>query len=218
MSTILVVDDLEPNRYVLRVALAASGHQVLEAANGVEAIAAARETLPDLIISDILMPQMDGFALCRECKRDERLARVPFVFYTATYTGARDREFALQLGAARFYVKPVETAEFVEAMHEVLAESAAGGLEPPVPPVPDETTLYRLYNETLIRKLEDKMLELERLNTDLTDAQRQLHLAEHGPVVHRRVGRDLRERRADARAARAARAARGVPSEVLRRE
>lgn len=177
MSTILVVDDLEPNRYVLRVALAASGHQVLEAANGVEALAAARETLPDLVISDILMPQMDGFALCRECKRDERLARVPFVFYTATYTGARDREFALQLGAARFYVKPVETAEFVEAMHEVLAESAAGGLEPPVPPVPDETTLYRLYNETLIRKLEDKMLELERLNTDLTGAQRQLRLA-----------------------------------------
>ena len=177
VSTILVVDDLEPNRYVLRVALAASGHHVLEAANGVEALAHARAALPDLIISDILMPQMDGFALCRECKRDERLARVPFVFYTATYTGARDREFALQLGAARFYVKPVETAEFVEAMHEVLAEYATGGLAPAVPPAPDETTLYRLYNQTLIRKLEDKMLELERLNTELTEAQRQLHLA-----------------------------------------
>jgi PAS domain S-box-containing protein len=177
VSTILVVDDLEPNRYALRVALAASGHHVLEAANGVEALAHARAALPDLIISDILMPQMDGFALCRECKRDERLARVPFVFYTATYTGARDREFAMQLGAARFYVKPVETAEFVEAMHEVLTEYASGAVAPPVPPAPDETTLYRLYNETLIRKLEDKMLELERLNTELTEAQRQLHLA-----------------------------------------
>ena len=177
MSTILVVDDLEPNRYILRVALGASGHRVLEAANGAEALAAARALRPDLIISDILMPQMDGFAFCRECKQDEQLRGVPFVFYTATYTSARDREFALQLGAARFYVKPVETADFVTEMHEVLDEHAAGDLASAPPPADDETTLYRLYNETLIRKLEDKMLDLERLNGELTGAQQQLHLA-----------------------------------------
>ncbi|MGB3062277.1 MAG: response regulator, partial [Anaerolineae bacterium] len=77
MSVILIVDDNEQNRYLLRVLLTASGYAVLAAGNGVEALALARRARPNLIISDILMPQMDGFALCRECKRDEQLRAIP---------------------------------------------------------------------------------------------------------------------------------------------
>ncbi|MCX7591927.1 MAG: PAS domain S-box protein [Kiritimatiellae bacterium] len=171
MSTILIVDDDENGRYLLRTMLTASGHVVLEASNGTEALAAARQSRPDLIISDILMPQMDGFALCRECKRDDLLREVPFVFYTATYTDPRDHALAMQLGAARFIVKPVENEVFIRAVREVLQDHAAGRLELPQRPPPDETVLYRLYNEALIRKLEDKMLELKQANQALSASE-----------------------------------------------
>ena len=61
-----------------------------------------------MIITDILMPVMDGFTLCREWKKDNRLKRIPLVFYTATYTDPKDREFAMNLGAESFIVKPVD--------------------------------------------------------------------------------------------------------------
>lgn len=167
MSNILIVDDKEENRYLLHTILTAAGHATREAANGAEALESARREPPDLIISDILMPQMDGFALCRECKRDETLRGIPFVFYTATYTDPRDRDLGLQLGAARFLVKPMEAEEFSAIIAEVLKEHTQEKSSTPPPPAEDETTIYRLYNEALVRKLEDKMLALEETNRAL---------------------------------------------------
>jgi len=86
MSRILVVDDDATQRAILRHWLEQRGYQVIEAENGVEALRVARETPPVLVISDILMPEMDGFALCRAWQQDERLSTIPFVFYSATYT------------------------------------------------------------------------------------------------------------------------------------
>ena len=120
--TILIVDDNEPNLYQLQVLLGASGYQVVTAVNGAEALTAARQNPPDLIISDILMPVMDGFTLCDEWKKDERLRQIPFVFYTATYTDERDREFALGLGAEQFLVKPEEPEVFIRTIREVAAQ------------------------------------------------------------------------------------------------
>ncbi len=171
MSAILIVDDYEPNRYLLRTLLAASGYDVLEAANGAEALELAHRTRPDLIIADILMPQMDGFALCRECKRDTELRDIPFVFYTATYTDPRDEALAMQLGAARFIVKPMENDAFIAILREVLQAHRAGQLAAPQPPLEEETVFYRLYNEALIRKLEDKMLDLQQVNRSLAESE-----------------------------------------------
>jgi PAS domain S-box-containing protein/putative nucleotidyltransferase with HDIG domain len=182
MSTILVVDDYEENRYLLRAMLTASGDEVLEAANGSEALELAHRTRPDLIISDILMPQMDGFALCRECKRDEQLRDIPFVFYTATYTDPRDQALALQLGAARFIVKPIENQELIAILREVLQAHSPGQVAGPPPPLEEETAFYRLYNQALIRKLEDKMLDLEQLSRRLAESdERFRRLAENAP-------------------------------------
>ncbi len=84
---VLIVDDSKDNLYLLETMLHAEGYDVVPAVNGVEALKKLRADKFDLIISDILMPQMDGFRLCRECKSDASLAPIPFVFYTATYVG-----------------------------------------------------------------------------------------------------------------------------------
>ncbi|MEW6719815.1 MAG: response regulator [Thermodesulfobacteriota bacterium] len=160
MKTILIVDDNPQNRYMLRTLLAGSGYQVTEAANGAEALERARRERPDAIVSDILMPVMDGFDLCRRCRRDERLKDVPFLFYTATYTDPKDEEFALGLGADRFIVKPQEPEAILGVIEEVLAGGRTERREADAPQM-DETVFFKVYNEALVRKLEEKMAQLE---------------------------------------------------------
>jgi len=163
MTRLLIVDDKQENLYMLQVLLAANGFQVEQASNGAEALERARRAPPDLIVSDILMPVMDGFALCRAWKEDGRLKDIPFVFYTATYTDAKDEDFALSLGAERFIVKPVEPDKFLALLLETIETHKAGQLAAPSQPA-EEAVYYREYNATLIRKLEDKMLQLAAAN------------------------------------------------------
>ncbi len=164
MKKVLIVDDNEQHMLLLQAMLAGHDYDVLTAANGVEALKQAGRVPPDIIISDILMPVMDGFALCRKWKTDERLQHIPFVFYTASYTDPRDEELALSLGAARFIVKPQKPAAFIALLQQVLEERETRRPEAGGQAAPEETFYYRLYSETLIRKLEDKMLEMEQLN------------------------------------------------------
>ena len=161
MKNILIVDDNPQNLYLLQTLLSGHGYRVTAAANGAEALEKARSERPDMIISDILMPVMDGFQLCREWKRDDRLKDVPFVFYTATYTDPKDEEFALGLGAERFIVKPQEQEVFLGMLKEVFPAHKAGRLAAPCEPQRDEAVYFREYNEALIRKLEDKMVQVE---------------------------------------------------------
>ena len=167
MTQVLIVDDQEQNLYLLQVLLGTYGYAVRSARNGIEALEMARREAPDLIITDILMPGMDGFSLCRAWMADEHLRRVPLVFYTATYTDAQDEAFALSLGAARFIVKPAEPDAFVEAVRQVLANHAAQRLAPDEEPRPTDEPFYQQYNHALIRKLEAKMVQLEEANRAL---------------------------------------------------
>jgi PAS domain S-box-containing protein len=175
---ILIVDDREDNLYLLRALLEGHGYEVVSAANGVEALEVARRRPPDLIISDILMPVMDGFALCRVWKQDEQLKAIPFVFYTATYTDEQDREFALSLGAELFVVKPAEPDALMGVVREAIklvghppAQQLPTGPRPEStgpPEAPEgERDYLQHYNATLVRKLESKMEQLERANAEL---------------------------------------------------
>jgi signal transduction histidine kinase len=164
MNKILIVDDQQQNLYLLRALLGGHGYQVREATNGAVALELARADPPEIIISDILMPVMDGFSLCHEWKRDQLLKDIPFVFYTATYTDPKDEALGLSLGATRFIVKPVETQEFISILEQVIAEVESGVLAVPSESLPEGMTYYRMYNEALIRKLESKMLELEKIS------------------------------------------------------
>lgn len=87
---ILIVDDNEDSRLILKKTLESVGHTVEEATNGEEALEMANESSPDMIISDVLMPVMDGFRFCKEVKEEGKLKNIPFVFHTATYTDSGD--------------------------------------------------------------------------------------------------------------------------------
>jgi len=171
MTKILIVDDNEEALYMLRFLLQKNGYQVDTATNGQEALEKARAERPDMIISDILMPVMDGFTLCRQWKGDDRLKEIPFVFYTATYTDPQDEELTLSLGAERFIVKPVEPDVFLGMLREVIEECKASGLVTPRQPVEEEAVLFKEYSEALIRKLEDKMVQVEEANQCLLALQ-----------------------------------------------
>ena len=123
---ILIVDDVEMNLDLLEARLVGSGYEVKSAANGVEAMAILNTDSVDMIISDILMPKMDGYQFCRECQQSDTLRKIPFIFYTATYTSEKDKEFALSLGADRFLVKPAESKPFLAMIESILEEDKNG--------------------------------------------------------------------------------------------
>jgi signal transduction histidine kinase/DNA-binding NarL/FixJ family response regulator len=169
----IIVDDNDTNLYLLEALLKANGYMVCKAQNGAEALEYALKSAPDLIISDILMPVMDGFSLCQTWKANPALRKIPFVFYTATYTDPQDEKFALSLGADLFIVKPTEPDAFLSEISSVLLSSQTGGLQPARKPQLEETGILRQYNSALIRKLEDKLGELGKANRSLS-AQKNL--------------------------------------------
>lgn len=168
MTKVLVVEDNEQNMYLLKIVLEGHGYEISAARNGQEALEIARKDKPDVIISDILMPVMDGFALCRQWKKDKQLKHIPFIFYTATYTDAKDEEFALSLGAERFVRKPTAPNQFIAILKEIIQNQEQGKLKATQQPVAEEKVYFKEYNQALVRKLEDKTLELEQANKGLS--------------------------------------------------
>jgi two-component sensor histidine kinase/FixJ family two-component response regulator len=161
MAKILIADDIPANLYLLDSILKAYGFDVIAVKNGVEALAAAQAKPPELIISDIMMPVMDGFELCRRLKADASLNHIPVIFYTSTYTETKDEQFAMNLGAERFVIKPQKPDELVRIVREILNGSAKEAPPAPKRPLGDEMEILREYNEVLFHKLEKKVMQLE---------------------------------------------------------
>ncbi|HPK50032.1 MAG TPA: response regulator, partial [Opitutaceae bacterium] len=159
----LIVDDKEENTYLLDMILRSAGFETLSARNGVEGLERLAQQQVDLIISDVLMPRMDGFQFCREVHQSPQWQRIPFVFYTGSYTEKADMELAHQLGATRYLIKPLDPDVLAATFRELVDPMA----QPPpasLPPVPDENTYLKSYNERLVHKLEEKVEELEKLS------------------------------------------------------
>lgn len=161
MKKALIVDDIKENLYLLESLLKAYGYKTVVANNGAEALGLALNDPPDIVISDILMPVMDGYKLCREWKKEGVLKNIPFVFYTATYTHPKDEEFALNLGAEKFIIKPQEPDVFMGLIEQVLSEFGKGKILTAPSVESSEIELLKEYNETLIRKMEDRMQKSE---------------------------------------------------------
>src|SRR5882724_5294147 len=131
---LVIVDDIATNRKLLRVTLEAEGHTTLEAADGVEALQILACETVDAVISDILMPNMDGFRLCHEIRKSGRLHALPFIIYTSTYTSPGDMKLAQTVGADKYLTKPAPTSDVLKALREVMDKKAAR----PVPSAPVE--------------------------------------------------------------------------------
>ncbi len=164
MTRVLLVDDHEDNLLYLATLLVARGCEVEAARHGAEALTLARQTPPDLVVSDLLMPVMDGYTLLRHWKADARLSGVPFIVYTATYTDPEDERLALDLGADAFILKPAEPEPFWERLEEVLERAARGELAAPRRPAIAAEEAHEQYDRALVRKLEARTGQLERLN------------------------------------------------------
>jgi len=159
MPRALIVDDIDDNLYFLRVLLTANGYEVEAAHNGSEALALAHKVKPDLIITDLLMPVMDGFTLCQTCRTTPEFAEIPIIVYTATYTDPEDEDLALNQGADLFLIKPMEPELLINTVNDLMRRYAAG-LQSRRPLLDWEEGLSRQYNSVLVRKLEDKLEEL----------------------------------------------------------
>jgi two-component system response regulator AtoC len=159
--TILVVDDMKESREFLEFAFRGAGFDVLSASNGEEALETLHSHPVDLVISDILMPVMDGFQLCINVKQDEDLKNIPFVFLTATYKDPQDESFALRLGARRFIRKPIAAGELIDIVRALVSQNQDTDVSRGLQIKKHGTFELKLYNERLVRKLEKKMGELE---------------------------------------------------------
>ena len=167
---LLIVDDISINRRLLRAQLELSGHVVFDAGNGLEALQFLESEPVDGVISDILMPEMDGFRLCLELRKDPRHAAIPFLLYTSTYNSPSDRRLAEKVGADGYLLKPSPVDEIIAA----LAVAATKKRLPTEGLLPDDNEVLKQYNEALVRKLEDKNTELTQAIEHLNDLNEHL--------------------------------------------
>lgn len=162
MANILIVEDELMSRSMLEQTLLQAGHNVACAVDGATALAIAHQQPPDLIITDVMMPVMDGFELCRQCKADQTLKQVPIILYSSDYVEQQEQKLGLELGACRYLVKPSPPQSLLAEVSDVLAEQQRLILLETGQQLDEEMKLLRNYNEVLFNKLEAKMQELQQ--------------------------------------------------------
>jgi CheY-like chemotaxis protein len=157
VGPILVVEDVPNILELLAVTLQFKGYPVITAGNGQEALEQIARKPPMMVITDILMPKMDGFSLAYRLRCDPLTNQIPIIFLSATYVTPEDKAFALALGAVRFLEKPVDTEEFLLTVAEVLIQDT-----PTLPPLLAEREFYRGYRTRLEVKLRHKNTQILR--------------------------------------------------------
>ncbi len=167
---ILNADDNPENCYFIEALFSGHGHEVISVRNGQEALEAARAGRFDVVVSDLLMPRMDGFQLIRELRADRHLSDMPIVIYTATYTDAKDEALVYDLGADRFLIKPADGEELLKIVEEAVRQRENGASPgAAVRRQKDEVSALKEHNNRLILKLEKKMNDLEEANKALKE-------------------------------------------------
>lgn len=162
MARILVVDDRPENRSLMSTILGYQQHDVLEAEDGAAALRIVQEKQPDLIISDILMPSMDGFEFVRRLRAQPSAADVPVIFSSAHYLTAEAKALAATCGVWHILPKPIEPEDLIRLTEEVLA--AGRGAPPPALPLPNPHGTGS-FSEAHLRLLTDQLAEHNRALT-----------------------------------------------------
>jgi diguanylate cyclase (GGDEF)-like protein/PAS domain S-box-containing protein len=157
MRKILVIDDDPLTRHILQDILVPGDYTVGVAEDGEEGLEKLKTGRYDLVITDVLMPGMDGFRLLREIRKDDALKYIPVIFYTGTYLDREDESLARGLGVSRYLIKPLAPGEIVKAVRDVLRDE-----DEKKPASMEEPVFLKLYNERLVNKLKSTLVESER--------------------------------------------------------
>src|SRR5690348_2044551 len=177
---ILIVDDVSINLNLLCAQMEQEGHTVVQAHDGVEALQILGHLAVDVVISDILMPRMDGYRLCHQIRKSTRFNALPIIIYTSTYTSPSDEKLAFDVGADKYLKRPVSRQTLAAAVVEVVAKT-----RPPVELRAEglgEVEVLNEYSERLVAKLEEKNIALEQANAELVATRSRLqHLLQHSP-------------------------------------
>ena len=154
---LLVVEDIPDILKLLDATLKFKGYRVLTARNGEEALEVIQKERPLMIITDILMPKMDGFSLVHTLRIHSETRSIPVIFLSATYVAPEDKAFALNIGATRFIEKPIDLELFMKTISELLLQGAPASQEPLTEP-----DFYIGYRKRLKTKLNQKMTQIAR--------------------------------------------------------
>jgi DNA-binding response OmpR family regulator len=157
IGKLLIVEDIPNILDLLEITLRFKGYEVMTATNGEEALEKIEQERPALIITDILMPKMDGYALVQKVRTDPKTMDIPVIFLSATYISPEDKAFAISLGAANFIEKPIDNDEFLLTIAELLTRGT------PTSPRPlDQQKFYEGYKARLESKLRYKGTQITR--------------------------------------------------------
>jgi CheY-like chemotaxis protein len=156
---ILVVDDIPNILELVETTLKfKGGYRVLTARNGLEALEVIEREHPAVVITDILMPKMDGFNLVHRLRLDPETRKIPVIFLSATYVAPEDKTFALLIGATRFLEKPIDIDQLMGTISDLLTQS-----EPAAPEPIKELEFYEGYRKRLKIKLDQKIKQIVRV-------------------------------------------------------
>ena len=152
---ILVVDDNETNRDILATRLEAHGYQTLQAADGEEALRGVAQHRPDVVLLDVMMPNLDGLEACRRLKSDRAVAFTPVILVTAKAT-TQDIVAGLDAGADEYLTKPVDQAALVARVRSALRIKSHEQVQAQAADLAN-------WNQTLARRVEEQVAEIERI-------------------------------------------------------
>jgi CheY-like chemotaxis protein len=172
---ILIVEDVPNILELITITLRFKGYPVITATDGIEALEKIAQERPVLVISDILMPRMDGFSLAQVLRRDGATHEIPIIFLSATYSSPEDQRFAKSIGVVRFIEKPFDPEDLLLSVAEVLTGNPSENSVPM-----DAETFYMGYRERVESKLRQKNAQIartERLLRTLSEDQREGFIA-----------------------------------------
>lgn len=158
---VMVVDDQANSRLLLHDLLASQDYVSVQAEDGQAAWDMMHRERPDMVITDILMPRMDGFELCKKIKLDPELGGTAVIFYSAAFVAPEDERLAMDLGASRFVIKPSEPLAFLDIIDAVMEQQRSGTLPTPERLSASLAELDFRHQERLVHALQGKIQELE---------------------------------------------------------
>jgi DNA-binding response OmpR family regulator len=154
---LLIVEDVPDILRLLEETLKFKGYNAVTARNGQEALELIKRERPAMVITDIMMPKLDGFGLVHRMRINPETRNIPVIFLTATYVALEDKAFALNIGVTRFIEKPVNFERFLETIDQLLAQGV------PSTPIPmSEPEFYEGYRQRLEKKLTQKNTQIAR--------------------------------------------------------